>query len=158
MNGAIPPLPQYAFMAWCSVKKIAGTTLFYFTIVVCASPILQAGRPPLVYVPGLLPSYTYINVKVSLFINQALRHEDVRRSGSIARLILNRCTRWIFVVTFTPRSLYLQSKRPRNSMRRRLGAPQSRSGQWHREEIPPLVGNRVYVVQPVVRYFDKLIY
>jgi hypothetical protein len=21
MNGAIPPLPQYAFMAWCSVKK-----------------------------------------------------------------------------------------------------------------------------------------
>jgi hypothetical protein len=20
MNGAIPPLPQYAFMAWCSVK------------------------------------------------------------------------------------------------------------------------------------------
>jgi len=21
MRGAIPPLPQYAFMAWCSVKK-----------------------------------------------------------------------------------------------------------------------------------------
>jgi hypothetical protein len=21
MSGAIPPLPQYAFMAWCSVKK-----------------------------------------------------------------------------------------------------------------------------------------
>jgi hypothetical protein len=21
MNGAIPPLPKYAFMAWCSVKK-----------------------------------------------------------------------------------------------------------------------------------------
>jgi hypothetical protein len=20
MNGAVPPLPQYAFMAWCSVK------------------------------------------------------------------------------------------------------------------------------------------
>jgi hypothetical protein len=26
MRGAIPPLPQYAFMAWCSVKSI-GTTL-----------------------------------------------------------------------------------------------------------------------------------
>jgi hypothetical protein len=26
MSGAIPPLPQYAFMAWCSVKSI-GTTL-----------------------------------------------------------------------------------------------------------------------------------
>jgi len=23
MRGAIPPLPQYAFMAWCSVKKKA---------------------------------------------------------------------------------------------------------------------------------------
>jgi hypothetical protein len=27
MLGAIHPLPQYAFMAWCSVKKITGTTL-----------------------------------------------------------------------------------------------------------------------------------
>jgi hypothetical protein len=24
MSGAIPPLPQYAFMAWCSVKKAQG--------------------------------------------------------------------------------------------------------------------------------------
>jgi hypothetical protein len=27
MRGAIPPLPQYAFMAWCSVKKGTGRTL-----------------------------------------------------------------------------------------------------------------------------------
>jgi hypothetical protein len=27
MRGAVPPLPQYAFMAWCLVKKITGTTL-----------------------------------------------------------------------------------------------------------------------------------
>jgi hypothetical protein len=27
MSGAIPPLPQYAFMAWCSVYKSTGTTL-----------------------------------------------------------------------------------------------------------------------------------
>jgi hypothetical protein len=27
MHEAIPPLPQYTFMAWCSVKKITGTTL-----------------------------------------------------------------------------------------------------------------------------------
>jgi hypothetical protein len=27
MRGAIHPLPQYAFMAWCSVKKSTGTTL-----------------------------------------------------------------------------------------------------------------------------------
>jgi len=28
MSGCIPPLPQYAFMVWCSVK-IRGTTLTY---------------------------------------------------------------------------------------------------------------------------------
>jgi hypothetical protein len=27
MRGAIPPLPKYAFMAWCSVKRSTGTTL-----------------------------------------------------------------------------------------------------------------------------------
>jgi hypothetical protein len=27
MRGAMPPLPQYAFMAWCSVKKSTGTAL-----------------------------------------------------------------------------------------------------------------------------------
>jgi hypothetical protein len=27
MSGTIPPLPQYAFMAWCSFKKSTGTTL-----------------------------------------------------------------------------------------------------------------------------------
>jgi len=27
MLGALPPLPRYAFMAWCSVKKSTGTTL-----------------------------------------------------------------------------------------------------------------------------------
>jgi hypothetical protein len=32
MYGAIPPLPQYAFMAWCSVKKNTGTTLPLVTI------------------------------------------------------------------------------------------------------------------------------
>jgi hypothetical protein len=34
MHGAVPPLPQYAFMVWCSVKKSTGTTLplpFTFT-------------------------------------------------------------------------------------------------------------------------------
>jgi hypothetical protein len=27
MGGAVPPLPQYAFMAWCSVRGSTGTTL-----------------------------------------------------------------------------------------------------------------------------------
>jgi hypothetical protein len=32
MSGAIHPLPQYAFMAWCSVKKSTGTTSLYFNV------------------------------------------------------------------------------------------------------------------------------
>jgi hypothetical protein len=35
MGGAIPPLPQYAFMAWCSSKKSKRTTLplpFYYVM------------------------------------------------------------------------------------------------------------------------------
>jgi hypothetical protein len=27
MGGAVPSLPQYAFMAWCSVRGSTGTTL-----------------------------------------------------------------------------------------------------------------------------------
>jgi hypothetical protein len=29
MSGAIHPLPQYAFMAWCSVKKAQGQLYLY---------------------------------------------------------------------------------------------------------------------------------
>jgi hypothetical protein len=28
MGGAVPSLPQYAFMAWCSVRGSTGTTYF----------------------------------------------------------------------------------------------------------------------------------
>jgi hypothetical protein len=31
MNGAIPPLPQYAFMAWCSEHRDNFTFYLYFT-------------------------------------------------------------------------------------------------------------------------------
>jgi hypothetical protein len=31
MNGAIPPLPQYVSMAWCSVKSTGTTLSFTFT-------------------------------------------------------------------------------------------------------------------------------
>jgi hypothetical protein len=31
MSGAIPPFPQYAFMAWCSVKAQEQLYLYLFT-------------------------------------------------------------------------------------------------------------------------------
>jgi hypothetical protein len=30
MRGTIPPLPQYAFLAWCSVKKAQGRLYHYY--------------------------------------------------------------------------------------------------------------------------------
>jgi hypothetical protein len=30
MSGAIPPLPQYAFMAWCSAKAQGQLYLYFF--------------------------------------------------------------------------------------------------------------------------------
>jgi len=35
MSGAIPPLPQYAFMAWCWVKrKHSDNFTFYLTLLI----------------------------------------------------------------------------------------------------------------------------
>jgi hypothetical protein len=36
MSGAIPPLPQYAFLAWCLVKKHRDN--FTFTFTRCQNP------------------------------------------------------------------------------------------------------------------------
>jgi hypothetical protein len=36
MTGAIPPLPQYAFMTWCLVKA-QGLYLFYLTFTMCGT-------------------------------------------------------------------------------------------------------------------------
>jgi hypothetical protein len=34
MRGAIPPLPQYVFMAWCLVKHRYNSTFFTFIIII----------------------------------------------------------------------------------------------------------------------------
>jgi hypothetical protein len=39
MSGAIPSLPQYAFMAWCSVKRSTGTTLLYLVSGPCSRTV-----------------------------------------------------------------------------------------------------------------------
>jgi hypothetical protein len=33
MRGAIPPLPKYAFMAWCSVKAEGKLLLYLYVII-----------------------------------------------------------------------------------------------------------------------------
>jgi hypothetical protein len=45
MSGTIAPLPQYVFMAWCSVKKSTGRTLLYFTFLGCYKESTQIRGP-----------------------------------------------------------------------------------------------------------------
>jgi hypothetical protein len=61
-------------------------------------------------------------------------------SGAIAPRILDPCTRWKWVVSFTPRPLFPQGKSPWYPLDRRLGGPQSRSGRGGEEKNsqPPL--------------------
>jgi hypothetical protein len=64
-------------------------------------------------------------------------------SGGIAPSILDLGTRWSWVVSFTPRPLYLQGKSPRYPLDRRLGGTQSRSGRGGEEKkFPAPTGNR----------------
>jgi hypothetical protein len=45
MGGAVPSLPQYAFMAWCSVSGSTGTILplpFYLTVSRTALGLIEA--------------------------------------------------------------------------------------------------------------------
>jgi hypothetical protein len=52
MGGAISPLPQYAFMTWCSIrKKHRGTTVIYLGSVYTAQ--LGSDNMPLKNVAGL---------------------------------------------------------------------------------------------------------
>jgi hypothetical protein len=47
MGGAVPPLPQYAFMAWCSVRGSTGNLhLFTFTV---PQPVGRVAHLTIVY-------------------------------------------------------------------------------------------------------------
>jgi hypothetical protein len=72
------------------------------------------------------------NVKVKVTEHNAMKtHLGI---GAIGPRILDFGTRWRLVVSFTPRPLYLQGKRPRYPLDRRLGGIQSRSGHGGEEK------------------------
>jgi hypothetical protein len=60
-------------------------------------------------------------------------------SGSIDPRILKLGTRWRWVVSFTPRTLYTRGKSCRYQLDRRLGGSQSRSGQSDEKKYFPLL-------------------
>jgi hypothetical protein len=70
--------------------------------------------------------------------------------GGIAPRIPDLCTRWRWVVSFTPRPLYSQGNSPWYPLDRRLGEPQSRSGHNGKEKnSQPLQGIETRIIQPI---------
>jgi hypothetical protein len=81
--------------------------------------------------------YTCISkykVKFSLCLANYHTMKTYWGSEGIAPSILNLNTRWRWVVSFTPRPLYLRGKSTRYPLVRRLGGSQSRSGRGGEEE------------------------
>jgi hypothetical protein len=71
-------------------------------------------------------------------------------SGRVSPRILDLGTRWKAVVSFTPRSLYLQGNSPWYPLDRRLGGAQSRSGRGGEEKNSQLLpGLEPPIIQPV---------
>jgi hypothetical protein len=76
----------------------------------------------------------------------------------IAPCILDVGTRWWGVVSFTPQPLYPQGKSSWYPLDRRLGGPQSRSGDGGEEKNShPVPGLEPPIIQPVAqRYATEL--
>jgi hypothetical protein len=76
-----------------------------------------------------------VKVKLSLCLtNQAPWHEGIWDSECTDPCFLDLSTSWTWMVSFTPRMVY-----PQDPLDRRLGGPQSQSGQHGEEKIldPP---------------------
>jgi hypothetical protein len=73
-------------------------------------------------------------------------------SGGIAPCILDLGSRWRWVVSFTPRPLYPQGKRPWYPLDRRMGGPQNWSGRGGEEKnSSPLPGLEPPIIQPIAQ-------
>jgi hypothetical protein len=58
--------------------------------------------------------------------------------------ILDLCTRWRWVISFTPLPLYREGKSPRYPLDRRLGGPQSQYGCWKSNPGHPACSQSLY--------------
>jgi len=88
-----------------------------------------------------------------LFFNWASRHGGVRGSRGIAPSILVLGTRWRWVISFTPPSLYPQWKSPYHPLDRNLSAPQNRSGcGGEGKNFLPLPGLDPPIIQWIIKH------
>jgi hypothetical protein len=93
--------------------------------------------------------------------NQALHHEGVWGSGCIDPRFLHPGASWRWVVSFTPRPIYLRRKSPLYPLYRRLGGSRNRSGRRGEENIQVFTCfqmNVVCVLYPwLTSYFSVII-
>jgi hypothetical protein len=75
-----------------------------------------------------------------LYLSETYAMKAYQGSGGIAPSISILCTRWRWVVSFTPRPLYPLGKKLWYQVDRRMGGPQSRSGRGGEEVSKPLPG------------------
>jgi hypothetical protein len=77
--------------------------------------------------------------------------------GMYSFTLLDLDTRWRWVISFTPLSLYSRGKSPRYPLDERLGGPQSRSGRCGEENSFVPVGNWIPSVQSVTHSYPDWI-
>jgi hypothetical protein len=93
-----------------------------------------------------------VKVQLSLCFNWTPLHESVLGSGVMAPRILDRGTRWRWVVSLTPRPLYPQGKNPWYPLDWRLGIPHSRSRNGGEEKnSQPLLGLEPPTIKPIAQ-------
>jgi hypothetical protein len=140
MRGAIPSLPQYVFVAWCLVKHrdIFNTFFVYLTSKnVVASTVHGLHSIFCLSITGLRKRFPFLPRIFSINTCASTEHHAMNAywgSGGMAPRVLDLCTRWRWVISFTPRPLYLQGKSPWYPLDRRLGGTQNRSRRGGEEE------------------------
>jgi hypothetical protein len=133
-------------------KQLTHTAYSIQTVNTRGYAIFISDRDPLYWVIAIevytfknLVWVNYIKVKVRVNLSLCLTKCHAMRtywgSGGIAPCILDLGTRWRWEVSFTPWPLYPHGKNPQYPFDRRLGGPQSKSGQSGEEKnYQPLPG------------------
>jgi hypothetical protein len=113
MRGAIPPLPQYAFMAWCSVQKKAQGQLYLYLY------FLNIGsRLRWMYSFTFRPLYPEGREKLSVMyegVSRSFRTGSLERELQIVQLSATKCSftliLWVSLVSFASVTLCVASQR-----------------------------------------------
>jgi hypothetical protein len=158
MSGAIHPLPQYAFMAWCLVKA-QGQLYFYFTFTpniirpIKSREMWWTGHVARIQNFGLrnwgchFGDTMMIKVKGKvvpvLSFNWAPRHEDVLREWKYnSKLSLTSALDLGERSASRPGSFTLRERVPSTHWIEAGWAPQPFWTRWWREKFPAPAGNR----------------